>query len=354
MKILIRVDSGNHIGSGHVSRCKTLAGSLVKLGHEVIFATRDHYGHISNVLQDQFEVKLLPGGLNKGEIVQDGDYLSWLGVDLHTEIEATNNLIKDYGGIDLIVIDHYGLDYKYEKEINTKLVFVIDDLMNRKHYADILLDQNLSADKKVYESLSLKDCEFLLGPDYALLASSFSNLRPAKLQNLTKIQSVLAFFGSSDITNESRKVIDAYIQGNYVFQIKVILNEMHQDFSYIKSISEKNINIDLVTYEPNMANAILEADVCFGACGTSSWERCSLGKPSFVVTIADNQKQIADCLIDKNAVVYVGDGKKTSESSWSKMFQENLRTDRLNIVAENSFLLCDGLGAQRVAEVLNG
>ncbi len=350
MKILFRTDSGNHIGTGHIRRCLTLARALQKHGHQVLFLSRKHEGNILDQVRKEFEVTELSGGVFSSQNVIVGDYASWLGVDLATEIDESRKVLRSYN-FDKIVIDHYALDEEYESSLGHNGVMVIDDLINRSHDCKYLLNQNLFAKKELYKDLIVApDCHLMMGPQYALLKPDFALKRPQVFKPRTnKIKNILVFFGGNDLTNESRKLIDGFLLSDRgpVKNLKIILDSGHKDYDFILRKSKIYKNINLVSYIEDMAQELMMADLCIGAAGSTSWERACLGIPSLIVISADNQKMVADSLVKTNSAYFVGDARETTPQVWREVFQK-IDSMNLSLFAKNSYEICDGRGLERV------
>ena len=174
MKFLFRTDSSNVIGSGHVMRCLTLAKALEVRGAECHFVCRDHVGNMAELITEQgFSVHLLkssPGG-SAYQTDQNGvdPYSDWLGANWRVDAAQTKQQIRDES-YDWLVVDHYGIDQSWETELRTraKRIMVIDDMANREHDCDLLLDQNyVDGFLTRYQTLVSKDAACLLGPEFA-------------------------------------------------------------------------------------------------------------------------------------------------------------------------------------------
>lgn len=358
MKIAFRVDSGTHIGTGHLMRCLTLAKKFHKKSHEVIFVSRDHEGSISNKISSTFGCTILPLDNKKKVSYNDNNYQSWLGVSIDQEISDSNAFFKSFSSkFDYIVIDHYGLDSIYEKEMakHCSKIVVIDDLMNRYHFADYIIDQNLSAEQNRYEKLNTKlSCKYLMGPQYALLKDDFKKFRPIAFVEKKSINNILVFFGGMDISGECKKVVDAFLLNDYPFNIHIILGQGHSDYSHISSAAAINSKIKLYHFIDNMAEFMSKMDVAFGACGATSWERATLALPALTVVSADNQKLVSEALYINEMAIEVGSTTNTSVATWSNVFDHKLDLNHLNIVAKKSFDLVDAQGTERILEILNG
>nr|WP_244316259.1 UDP-2,4-diacetamido-2,4,6-trideoxy-beta-L-altropyranose hydrolase [Paenibacillus brasilensis] len=194
---------------------------------------------------------------------------------------------------DWLIVDHYGLDARWEQLLRpyARSILVIDDLANRPHDCDVLLDQNLypNMDKR-YSGLLPEHALQLLGPEFALLRNEFFCLAEDAVVR-TQCQCILVNFGGSDPTNELGKMLP------------VVQSEIGKQFHFILVAGPANSRVpelrasfssfDHVTFYEhysNMAELLASSDLAIGAGGISMWERCYMGVPSMVITVAENQK----------------------------------------------------------------
>jgi len=312
-KIIFRVDSSFQIATGHVMRCLTLAKILQEKGGSVIFICRDLRGNIiERIKEEGFKVEILSKPNKKLEYNDLDDYLKWLEVDLIQDAIETKNILQKSGKNNILIIDHYAIDYSWEDEVKnyTNKIIIIDDLANRKHNCDILIDHNLYQNyQNRYDNLVSKDCQKLLGPDYAILRKEFYELQP---RIRTEVKNILIFFGGIDNDNLTLRAINSIIRLESNFNVKVIgAKNHHQEF--IKNICQKN-NFEYIAYSDKMAQIMNWADISIGAGGTTSWERCCLKLPAIVISAADNQIEICNILHKNKVIKYIGRGDCVKES----------------------------------------
>ncbi|NWO06776.1 MAG: UDP-2,4-diacetamido-2,4,6-trideoxy-beta-L-altropyranose hydrolase, partial [Alteromonadaceae bacterium] len=175
MKLLVRVDSSTRIGAGHVMRCLTLARKLASMGAQIGFCCRPFNGNLIDYIATEFPVHRLSPGENHGE---DPDESRWLGVSQEIDASETRNLIQQHG-YSAALVDHYSIDSNWESEIKplVSCLTVIDDLANRPHEADVLIDQTLGRERSHYYPLVSEKTHLLCGVEYALLRDEFSQIR---------------------------------------------------------------------------------------------------------------------------------------------------------------------------------
>lgn len=359
MKILLRVDSSSTIGTGHLSRCLTLATSLRARGADCLFICRNLKGNsIQRLAWSNFPVKtlLIDGPYN----AQNSDELqiahaAWLGVDWKVDAEQTI-LAMEKAFFDWIIVDHYALDALWESTMKSYChkLMVIDDLANRDHTCDVLLDQNLVANMEIrYDGRIPEQCARLLGPDYALLQPDYAELRPYLLPRTGQIHHILVFFGGADSQNCTGQTIRAFLSLNRAdISLDVVLSPGHGHMHEICQSAREHANITIHHALPSLAGLMAKADLAIGAAGVSSWERCCLGLPALVLTLAENQKPIARELDRLGVVRWLGHHDQVDEMSMKNALLDCLRHDDLQAWSERCLAVVDGKGCQRVSSII--
>jgi UDP-2,4-diacetamido-2,4,6-trideoxy-beta-L-altropyranose hydrolase len=297
IRIGFRVDASPTIGSGHVMRCLALADELkAKSGGraECFFIVTAGPGNLAETIT------------GKGFACYPIEYRTW-----QDDASETLRLLTRESAT-WLVVDHYQRDEKFEHLASSnRKVFVIDDLADRFHDCDILLDQNVERNllQPRYTSLVPARCELLLGPQYALLREEFRNatrrVRSGKIENL------FVFFGSGDASGECEKALKALSAPEF-YEIKVcaVLGALNPKAKVLKEIygpsSDVGSRFQLEITTDRMALYMQSADFAMGAGGTSSWERCFLGLPSINVQVADNQRELSKTLASRGAIADLG------------------------------------------------
>ena len=352
MKVVFRVDSSAKIGSGHLMRCLTLAEALRDKSIYVRFICRDLMGSLIELLNTRMiSVTMLPSSYKDGEDKLVNDPSSGLEV---SQAEDAAQTIEALGGVrpDWLIVDQYCLDAEWERELHQYVghLMVIDDLANRKHECDVLLDQNyfLNPENR-YADLGPPSCIFLLGPQYALLRKEFEELR-LRFVKKKSLNRVLVFLTSGDdqgATLKAMEGIDLYGKINYV---DIVVGKANLDISSIRTICQrKNWNFHCqIDYLPTL---IAEADLVIGAGGSSNWERCALGVPALVVTLAENQVDIARSLDSLGVVINLGWHANLHASDYAKALN-SINEKIIDAMSQSAFELVDAKGAQKVVSAL--
>ncbi|MNI09630.1 UDP-2,4-diacetamido-2,4,6-trideoxy-beta-L-altropyranose hydrolase [compost metagenome] len=302
MNIIFRVDSSYEMGTGHVMRCLTLADELTKERAKVSFICRDLPGNLTNYITDRgYPVFLLPFHI-KGDS-------SWLQVDFQTDAMETAQILMESPPVDCLIIDHYGIDQRWEKLIEKKVtkIVVIDDLADRPHQCSILLDPNCSYAEDRYQDLVPKGCVKLVGTRYAILRPEFRTVKKQLADRDGRINRILVFFGGTDPTNETLKTLQALSDFHFSsLHIDVVVGEMNKNKDVIQQICNHMPNVIFHCQIDYMAELMRKADFSIGAGGSSTWERCYLGLPSLSIVTADNQREITKLVHDQGAACCLG------------------------------------------------
>jgi UDP-2,4-diacetamido-2,4,6-trideoxy-beta-L-altropyranose hydrolase len=288
------------IGSGHLMRCLTLADQLRVEGVEVAFACRELPGAMFDLLLAQ--------GYPCATFLLNEDSNNSQHSDAQETIKAAERLFPN--SIDWLVVDHYQLETTWEQEVrpHARKLMVIDDLANRPHDCDLLLDQNYyHVMGQRYQELLPKQCVQLLGPAYVLLRQDFLETRRQLRVRDGTIRRILVSFGGSDPTNQTQKVIKALKQlNNHHIGVDIVVGQANPNRSKIEAFCNELTNVTFHCQVSNMAQLIHNADLGVGAGGVSMWERCYLGLPTITVVIAANQFRTTEDVAEIGAIEYLG------------------------------------------------
>ena len=357
MKIAFRVDASCLIGAGHVMRCLVLANALREQGHQILFVCRNYPGNLNKVIsKNEYAVRELSfkGARIYQEQNYSDDYDQWLWVTQQQDANETSLLLKSEQ-LDWLIVDHYSLDYVWEKQlrVTSKKIMVIDDLANRKHDCDILLDQNYySSMQKRYRRYVACNTAMLLGPRYALIRDEIlrsKNLRAAAQKKITSTPKVLLSMGGLDPDNMTLDILK-YIKNNAVlsdYQVDVVVGLINPHRRMIENFCSKHNNLNFHRSPNYFISLLTAAEFVIGAGGISVYERCILGIPSLVFSLSDNQKQICSDVADFGAHIFL---KKISDL---KDGIQMLTNEKLNRLTEKSLsLFLNYVGAHGVVDAI--
>jgi len=361
MEVLIRTDSSRFIGIGHLMRCLTLADALKKEGAVIHFVCRDLTGNLSDLVKKSgHHLHVLPGPEEKSFLLESEDDshrnlhpVPWI-TDLQETKEIACSITRKF---DWIIVDSYSLDANWENGLRdiTEKIMVIDDLADRNHDCDLLLDQNYyHSMKKRYSRLVPDDCALLLGPQYALLRPEFKNIRKNLDTHRGSVTYLLICFGGSGLNSETVNILKALKRvNNNDLVVDVVISKTDSHGKEIVDLCSKLPDCTCHFQTNNMAELMNKADLMFGGCGTTTWERCCIGLPAVVTGIAENQLKIAEDLAEDGVIYYLGQSSETSISSYKHALMAMLNSPWLvKLLSKNSLSLVDGQGCKRVVSSL--
>lgn len=329
---VFRADAGADIGGGHVARCLTLAHALRGRGWNCKFVSmagsRDVVPELGN------------NGIELKEIDRD----EWNST-------APLNAI---GPADVLVIDHYGLDASFEAGARpyAERIMTIEDLPGRAHDCDILFDQTFSREADAYRNLLANpETIVLAGSQFALLRPSFSGLRTAALARKRKsVNRVLVSFGATDPFGLAAPAAMAALEAGTAV-VDIAVGGACPHLCELRDLAESRDQISLHV-DTNIASLMAASDIGIGAGGATAWERCCLALPSIIAVLAENQSDVAAALEAAGAVAVF----EYSDAGWSGLADElsNLISspDRLQRMSKSAARVCDGLGADRVCDIV--
>jgi len=352
MKVIFRVDSASHMGGGHLMRCLSLAEALRDHSVQIRFICRELSGNLISLLQSKnFSVSVLPPPL-VNQVKPTDDYGAWLGVSQAEDASQTLEALGDERP-EWLVVDHYGLGVVWEKALRSycERIMVIEDLANRQHDCDVLIDQNYSLLSKLrYNSLVPKTCQVLLGPSYALLRKEFQLLRQYQTSRSSTLKQLLVFFTTGDDQGETLKALKGIAIFGKPVKVDVVIGKVNSDAFSIKALCrEKNWGYHCqIDYMPSL---ISMADLVIGAGGSSNWERCALGVPALVSVLVENQSQIVQSLDSAGVVHNLGKSHCLQASDYADALH-GLNHAHLSSMSEKAKAMVDAKGHERVAAIL--
>ena len=355
---IIRADASFQIGTGHVMRCLTLAEELCGRGAEVAFICREFGGNLCSYIEEKgYNVHRLPVSDTTKQNIEGGlKHAAWLGADWQTDVRQVEAIIKSLGTTpDWLVVDHYALDEKWEGYLRpyVKKIMVIDDLADRLHDCDLLLDQNFYENlESRYDDLVLPGCNKLLGPKYALLRPEFREARKNLRKRDRCVKRIMIFFGGSDQTNETSKTLQAIRMLNRQdIAVDVVIGALNPHRKVIEQMASDMPGCNCHFNVEDMAVLISKADLAVGAGGITVWERCTLALPSMVITVAENQERTVLDMAESGYLLFLGQSEPVLVDSIYHVLKTVLQSPWLLIsFARKTLSLVDCKGAKRIAQ----
>lgn len=329
---VFRADASAAIGGGHVTRCLSLSRALQALGWRCGFAVNAAAGETVPAL--------------RGETLQQ--------VADTASLEPLRAVAADW-----LIVDHYGLDAAWEAAQRgwARRILVIDDLADRQHDCDVLLDQTFGRTPDEYDGLVPNGCRRLTGSDYALLRPAFAAARPASLARRATggdLRRILVSLGATDPDNHSAETMRGIAASGLPVAVDVVLGSGARHLGAVRNACDSlPLEVRLHVDTPEMPQLMAAADLAIGAAGTSTWERCCLGLPSLLVVIAENQRRIAGAVSATGAARLLP-GPRPALAEQVAAALRDLAADAaaLRDLGQRAAAICDGRGCDRVGLAL--
>lgn len=361
MRVAFRADASVEIGTGHVMRCLTLADALRGNGAECLFLCRPHDGHLLELIGARgHEAIALPRRAGGAGDAGPGlpAHAHWLGTDWATDAEDSRAALAG-GPVDWLVADHYALDRSWEQAMrpHCRRLLAIDDLADRPHDCDLLLDQNLGRRAEDYRGLLPPAAQTLVGPHYALLRPEFAALRPESLarREHPEFRHLLITMGGVDKDNATGVVLDALAGCDLPpdLRITVVLGPHAPFLDQVRAQAGTMPRpTRVLAGVGDMARLMTDADLAIGAAGSTSWERCCLGLPTIQMVLAENQRMIANSLAQTGAATTID--ISSLNYSLPGFLNDKHLTDRMLMQSDAASSISDGHGAGRITSLLKG
>jgi len=329
-------------------RCLTLADALKQQGAQIRFVSRRMPEQLRELIVakgHQFaSFNNRPSEGTTDKLLHSPLFGSSQDQDATETIQVLSDQTWDW-----MVVDHYALDADWESAMRPEVgkIMVIDDLADRLHDCDLLLDQNLYDElERRYDGLVPDHCEKLLGPRYALLRPEFAAARKTLRHRDGRVRSIFVFFGGSDLSNETAKALEAIRLLNRTdIVVDVVVGASNPKGDRIREICQRMPNTRFHRQVVNIAELMALADLAIGAGGTTTWERCCLGLPTLALVLADNQREIVEAMSAAGAMRNVGWHAEVTSSRLAEAIRVALASpDYLNAMSERSFAIMGGRG----------
>ena len=333
--VVFRCDAGPAHGTGHVRRCRALAEAMREAGRRTVFAT------------DLVSPNFVP------ELADEADGLLLIDTGESVDEQATRLKEIAAGSIQVLVVDHYGLDARFEQACRpmVDILVALDDLADRPRDADLLFDTALGRNGSDYTDLVPQGCSVLTGPDYALLAPQFARMRPASLQRRDRLNlaRLMISLGGVDAGPVLERLVDGLAQAEYSGWLTVVLGCDMAVAGRLRERTGDPFTLEVAIAVRDMAERLLVTDLVVGAGGSSAWERCALGVPTLLVVTAHNQDLITKGLARAGAVYLLGWHEEVDANQIAAAMA-SLTREALLAMGARAAQVCDGEGARRTAQ----
>lgn len=355
--IAFRVDASEKIGSGHLMRCLALAEELHNSTKEIqiILVCRELPSSQQDFIFSRgYSLKLLPnqpGCNSENELFHAG----WLKVSQKQDAIDTLKALENFD-VEWLVVDHYAIDCKWEEILRSRIkkIAVIDDLADRHHVCDLLVDQNFHANAlNRYDHKVPETCKLLLGPKYALLRNEFLLASPCTERLFFSARRILICFGGVDYQNHTYATLQVVAAIGGSLEVDVVVGVQCPHIHLIQKLCIA-YGYKLHIQTKNIASLMIGADLSIGSGGVSLWERCAMGLPSIVLATTHNQKEQVSSLAENGIIMAIPEIGVGIDGCLGVAMRNLINNNELRkSFSKHSLKLVDSLGASRVASHMN-
>lgn len=358
MRIAFRVDASAQIATGHLMRCLALADLLGARGARVRFVSRSMQGHLQQMLLSRGHEFARIGAVPGSQPDDEPAHEKWPAALQASDASQTREALAGTDW-DWVVVDHYALDERWEAAVRpcTRRIAAIDDIADRAHDCDLLLDQNLhDLARERYASLVPGHSRLLLGPRYALLRPEYRRLRESASPRDAAVRRLFVFFGGVDAENFTGQALEAIGRLSIAdLAVEVVVGAANPFRAQIQEKC-KSLGFGHHVQTDRMAELMVAADLAIGAGGSVTWERCCLGLPALALCTAPNQAEQLASAARAGLLCALAWAPEAGETC-SIVVQRHLgalienRIQR-SAMSRAGMAAVDGLGTSRVADAL--
>lgn len=332
-RVALRCDARWASGAGHLMRCRALASALRARGAE----PRLFLDAPTQISFDEVGAEV---------VASDGAIETRIAEWLDT-------------GKTAVVIDHYDLDADAERAASqvAAAVVVLEDLPDRVHHCDVLVDTAPDASISQYIGRVPDRCRLLLGSSFALLRESFLSQPDAARDRTNGVSGALVTIGMEP---EPRvlEMVAAALETSSLPDLSVRAIVPRGGHRRWVPPSATRHTYDVLDRTEDMPALMAAADFAVLGAGSTCLEACFMGLPSVCVVVADNQLGNARALARLGVCDFVDvrpdsaghDHAADAELRSALGAMADARTRQQRSDAGRN--LVDGLGPQRIADAL--
>jgi UDP-2,4-diacetamido-2,4,6-trideoxy-beta-L-altropyranose hydrolase len=339
------------MGSGHLRRCLALASALRQRGARIEFLCRKHPGNLNHeVVAAGHELHELEPPGPPAALAAARHYEHWLGADAHSDANETAKRIAAGGKLDLLVVDHYAIDARWEKAIRgqTRRLVVIDDLADREHACDVLVDSAPGSRKFDRYSRLAPGARLLIGPGFALLRGEFAQASPA---DRDEVRRIVITFGAVDGSGYSVRAVSALRAAlPHEVALDVVIGSTSPQVEVLRRLATEDDALHVHESPDDVASIFSRADLAVISAGVTAWECAALGLPAVATAIVPNQAAVAAALAELPCALLAQPGSFERDVADCASVLSRQRPLR-QLFAKNARAAVDGRGASRVARI---
>lgn len=352
IKVCFRVDGGNNVGLGHVSRCLSLAQAFRRNGHEVFFISKLDEGitRIKNENFDVFPIRQDCSGSNSTNIAE--------------EINKINHILRK-AQLDVLIVDSYNVSHEYflALRIFARRLVYIDDINLFPYPVDIVINGNITGKFLGYQKYN-QGQRFLVGPEFNLIRTEFCNLLPRKVN--VRVNEIMITTGGADTYNLTTKLLNILLQKQEYrnIRINILVGSGFTNCNDLERLRRSNSNIFLyansvlpnppknIIYS-NVSSIMLRSDLAISAGGSTLYEFAACGTPVLAIIIADNQERIVQKMDELGYLINLGWYDQLNDDNFLNTFKEAIDNyKKREEISHKGQKLVDGKGTERIVQFI--
>lgn len=324
IRALFRCDASVEVGIGHAMRSLAFAETLRWAGWSCMFAMNREATTVAPAL---------------------------LRCDIELEVADSEEAI-DLNGARLAVVDSYKLDADFERCIREQgaAVIAFDDLANRKHDCEVLVDPTPGRSGDEYADFVPADCRVLVGAKYAIIADRWLSHRHAtrsRLRAARPVDRIIVSMGGTDPFDATRRVLAGIAASGVKAHVDVVIGAGTPHRAQLTDLAGPSLTVHVD--HPDVAALAAEADLAIGAAGTSSFERAVLGLPAILIPLASNQYSVAAAFSAARAAdVAPAESINDAETFGARIAALADDANRRTVMSQRAATLTDGRGRLRL------
>lgn len=350
--VCFRVDGGNNVGLGHISRCLSLAQAFQRNGHKVFFISKLNEG-ITRIKNENFDVFPLQQDYSESHLT-----------NITEEINEISNILRKVQ-LDLLIVDSYYVSYEYFsalKKLAKKLIY-IDDINLFSYPVDIIINGNITGKYLGYQKYN-QGQRFLVGPEFNLIRTEFCNLPPRKVN--VRVNEIMITTGGADTYNLTTKLLNILLQKPEYrdVRINVLVGSGFTNCNDLECLRQSYSNIFLYANSvlPNppkniiysdVSSIMLRSDLAISAGGSTLYEFAACGTPVLAIIIADNQEGIVQKMDELGYLINLGWYDQLNEDYFLNTFKEAIENyEKRKEISHKGQKLVDGKGTERIVQFI--
>lgn len=342
--ILMRAHNGPSVGIGHMMRCfalaRAFAGAETDIHMLISYPAPELTTHFESL---KIKTHILP--------IKAGNDA---GTD--ADIDAVLSMAEKHAA-DWVILDGYCFGSRFHKAIRDRGIrlLVLDDTAHLPAYhADLVLNQNIHAEKSLYPHTD-PDTRLLLGPAYILLGDAFLSHPQHQRHISDNVHNILVSMGGSDPRNHIPTIVNVLNRIKAPnLRLTIVAGPANPNIADVRAAAgASHHHVTLLRHTQAMQDLMAQADLAISASGSSAWELAYMGLPGILIAAAENQVPVGQHLMNAGAALFLNpEGPLDPEEIVSAFEKLANAPEYRREMSGLGMRLVDGKGARRVRKAM--